>query len=306
MDINKPILPVEAIQERDIDILLLEEFYVDDDFCNWFVNELKLPSFSIKIGVWRSIPDFGLGETDLLFTYNSGNFKIGVLIENKLDASFQDEQYNRYIKRAIEYVEKGIYDKTYVVLIAPQLYCTNQNEFETYLSYESISERLVFTGSKRNLFKSQLLKIASERLRRGYQPKNSEIVQNFWIEYWKHKEQNYPSLIMKKPSIIPFKSDWPMILDERIKSIQFFHKLSQGNVDATFKGISEEIEFEIKSKLPENAILVKHAKSFSIRIFSGKIDRTKDFKSQISVIDQGLKNIEYLRDWILDSNSFQI
>jgi hypothetical protein len=304
MNINKPILPVEAIQERDIDLLLLEEFYTDDDFCNWFINELKLPSFSGKIGVWRSITDFGLGETDLLFSYNSENIKISVLIENKLDASFQDEQFNRYIKRAEEYIEKGIYDKTFVVLIAPQLYCLNQNYFENYISYESISDRLIFTGSKRNLFKSQLLKIASEKLRRGYQPINSEIVQKFWMDYWHYKEQNFPSLEMKKPSIIPFNSDWPMLLDKRIKNIQFFHKLSQGNIDATFKGLTEELANEIKTKLPKNATLVKHSKSFSIRIYIGKIDRTKDFSSQVSIIDESIKNIELLRNWILNSNFF--
>ena len=39
------ILPVESIQERDIDLILLEEFNVDKGFCNWFIDKLKLPLF---------------------------------------------------------------------------------------------------------------------------------------------------------------------------------------------------------------------------------------------------------------------
>lgn len=33
------ILPVESIQERDIDLILLEEFNVEKSFCNWFIDK---------------------------------------------------------------------------------------------------------------------------------------------------------------------------------------------------------------------------------------------------------------------------
>ena len=65
------ILPVESIQERDIDLILLEEFNVDKGFCNWFIDKLKLPLFEKSNIARRSISDFGLGETDILFSYIS-------------------------------------------------------------------------------------------------------------------------------------------------------------------------------------------------------------------------------------------
>ena len=40
------ILPVEAIQERDVDLILLEELATDNSFCEWFINELDLPKIS--------------------------------------------------------------------------------------------------------------------------------------------------------------------------------------------------------------------------------------------------------------------
>ena len=292
------ILPIESIQERDVDLILLEELSTENSFCNWFISELNLPEFYSSNGTWRSITDFGLGETDLLFSYNSNNEKIFVLIENKLDATFQDEQYIRYEKRAKEYVEKKHCDNAYCILVAPNLYCENQNDFENYISYETISRLFEKQNTKRGLFKSQLMQIAVEKLRRGYQPVNSEPVQKFWHNYWNFKNNKIPSLTMKKPNIVPHNSDWPMLYDNDLKDIVFYHKLAQGNSDATFKSPTEYIELKIKESLPKDFKFIKHSKSFSVRISSEKIDRTKDFNEQIEQVEIGMKNLEKIRDWI--------
>ena len=55
------ILPVESIQERDIDLILLEEFNVDKGFCNWFIDKLKLddPVGAVAVhlvcGIWGTL-----------------------------------------------------------------------------------------------------------------------------------------------------------------------------------------------------------------------------------------------------------
>ena len=103
---EETILPVESIQERDVDLILLEELSTDNLFCEWFINELKLPNLTSVNGAWRSISAFGLGETDILFSYNSNSSKIFILIENKLDAVLQCDQFNRYIQRADELFSK--------------------------------------------------------------------------------------------------------------------------------------------------------------------------------------------------------
>jgi len=301
---EEKILPVEAIQERDVDLILLEELTIDNTFCEWLINEMDFPKLTENQGAWRSITDYGLGETDILFSYISENKKIYILIENKLDASFQDKQNKRYLKRAKKYIENGKCDLAFVILIAPKLYCENQSEFESFITYEQIANRLEFTGTKRSLFKSELLKIASEKLRRGYKQVNSLPVQKFWYSYWEFKEENYPNLRMKKPGIVPANSDWPILYDDELKGIVFYHKLGHGNTDATFTGYPKEIEFKIKELLPEWAKFEKHSKSFSIRVFSGKIDRTKDFNEQINHVDNGLKNLERIRNWIIENQNW--
>ena len=62
---NQNLQKLESIQERDIDLLLLEELNVNADFTQWFVHQCELPSLSTFKGTWHSISDFGLGETDL-------------------------------------------------------------------------------------------------------------------------------------------------------------------------------------------------------------------------------------------------
>lgn len=295
---EEKILPIEAIQERDIDLILLEELNVDNTFSEWLVKEMNFPKLIKNNGAWKSICDFGLGETDILFSYNSKNKTIYILIENKLDASFQDKQYERYIKRAENYINNGSCDLVFVILIAPKMYCKNQNEFENFLTYEQIVKRFEFIGSKRSLFKGKLFEIASEKLRRGYKPVNSLPVQKFWHSYWKFKEDNFPNLRMKKPGIVPANSDWPMLYDDNLSGIVFYHKLAQGNVDATFKGFPIETEIRIKENLPSDAIFVKHNKSFSIRYFSGKCERMKDFETQKENVRKGLEKMEKLRKWL--------
>ena len=299
---EQTILPVESILERDVDLILLEELVTDNSFCEWFIAELNLPKLVSVNGAWRSISDFGLGETDILFSYNSINTKILVLIENKLDASFQDTQYERYTKRAKEYLDKKGFDNSFVVLVAPKLYCENQRDFEDFVTYETIASRLEFTGTKRNLFKSKLLKIASEKLRRGYQPINSEPVQKFWHSYWSYKEKYHPIFTMKKPSIVPHNSDWPMLYDDSMKGITFYHKLGQGNTDASFRGFDDELYFKLKKILPKGMSLEKHNKSFSIRIKSGIIHCTKEFDIQLEIIEKGLSNLELIRNWIKEND----
>ncbi|GAB4329924.1 MAG: hypothetical protein Kow0037_05310 [Calditrichia bacterium] len=294
-------LPVESIQERDIDILLLEELSVNVQFCDWFVRELGLPELTYCKSVLKSICEPGLGETDILLEYLSENKQVYVFIENKLNSPFGPRQYNRYLQRAKKAIEDGKCEEAFVVLVAPGLYCETQYFFENFLTYESIANQLKNFEDPRSMFKSRLLKIAVEKLRRGYNPINSTIVQKFWLSYWKYKEEYYPDLKMKKPGIVPHKSDWPTMYDERLANVRFYHKLAQGNVDATFKDASEELERQLIEILPDWAILKKFGRSFSIRVFSGRVNRTGDFSRQIINVDQGLKNIQRLRDWLIEN-----
>ena len=103
---------------------------------------------------------------------------------------------------------------------------------------------------------------------------------------------------MKKPGIVPQNSDWPMLFNDKHKGVIFYHKLGQGNTDVTFRNLSHSEIEELQGKLPEGAELVKHSKSCSVRVFSGKVDRTKAFEEQVDLVRKGLENLEGLRVWL--------
>lgn len=118
---TKTYLPVESVRERDIDFLLIEEMVSSGDFVDFITKQLDLLACSRVVSVERSVNDFNLGETDILVEYLSGSKRVGILIENKLDATFQPRQFQRYKARARQY-RGGGYDEVYCVLIASRLF----------------------------------------------------------------------------------------------------------------------------------------------------------------------------------------
>ncbi|WP_228914596.1 hypothetical protein [Salinimicrobium sediminilitoris] len=74
-----------------------------------------------------------------------------------------------------------------------------------------------------------------------------------------------------------------------------------GALEKTFSGIDDARKNEIKIELPKEVKLVQHSKTFSLRIFTGTIDRKDDFKNQVEVVDYGLQAMTELAKWILDN-----
>lgn len=291
---------VESIQERDIDLLLLEELYADTAFLDWMINKLQLPRLSTFKGAWRSISDYGLGETDILISYQSEKDGIYILLENKLDASFQAEQHNRYIQRSARYVDEGKCDIAVEVLVAPEGYCTNQNDFSKCITYEDISAWFSAAGDARSSFKSELLQIAVEKLRRGYSPTNSEVVQQFWHSYWCLQNELLPEFRMKEPKVVPVNSDWPVLAVDALPNIKFYHKWKQGNVDATFTGLTEAQVNDLEEQCSEPFVVARHHSSCSVRLKSLQIDRLGSFEPQKEAITMGLYHMRALKEYLIN------
>src|ERR1035441_7338347 len=98
-------MAVERKYERDIDILLAEEFAVSPAFASWFLGHTK--NFAgTEANVWDvyvSKSD-ATGESDLVVVFDkaSGDSRFALLIEDKIDAPLQPEQERRYRLRSAE------------------------------------------------------------------------------------------------------------------------------------------------------------------------------------------------------------
>ena len=215
MDLDKyPVLSFTT--ERDMDLLFVEEFRCSDDFVNWFLTSIseEIPNLKdISLTgreVFHSVMKTGKvsGESDIVLDlkYNViGHDKIiRILIEDKIDAQFQQDQPGRYKLRTQNEIEDGDCDESYCVLIAPNEYLESTkgvDSFDSTLSYESVIE---FFDSQINnaekellcryLHKKEIIEQSINKYRRGYSPDIDVNVTDFWQKYYQLANEKYPEL----------------------------------------------------------------------------------------------------------------
>lgn len=133
---------LQSVEERDIDLLLMEEFHIAPDFTSWFAEHVGLgPSVTFD-GAWHSLSDQD-GETDLLLRVRIEEERVAVLIENKVAAPEQPQQDLRYQIRGQRSQEAGRYDRFTTCICAPEVYLSGvplRSTYEHQLSYERIRD----------------------------------------------------------------------------------------------------------------------------------------------------------------------
>ncbi|CAH1569416.1 MULTISPECIES: PD-(D/E)XK nuclease superfamily protein [Vibrio harveyi group] len=186
-----------SINERDIDLVLLEELNVSESFSNWLVTRVTgLPGHIKLVGAWHSVSDNVLGESDLVFIYESEDSSHqAILIENKVDALAQPTQAIRYQQRGKAGIEQGHWVDFITCLIAPQKYLDKTSEiYHTQLSYEEIMAYFVSDTSARGMYKAKLMKNAIDKQRRGYKSTVSNEMTLFARLYLDYVQERYPEL----------------------------------------------------------------------------------------------------------------
>jgi len=155
-----------SIQERDIDLLFIQLIKTSAGFRRWvcqqFFEEACLKEL---LSVSKSV-ETGNGESDIeIGIETEAGDTLLLLVENKIDASLQNRQAERYHERGTRYVEKGICDAFAVGLIAPADYVNEEDReaFGTIVTYESIIRCLNDLSHDATPFVSTLLEQAIEK-----------------------------------------------------------------------------------------------------------------------------------------------
>ena len=301
---------MESIEERDIDLLLLEEFLANVDFLESFVREVfpESPEGWTLEGAWHSVCCAGLGETDLLLVITGAeSFAHALMVENKIDANQQPDQAGRYRERGYLGIKNGKWNSFTTCIVAPQEYLDATPEVLDYdrsLSYETLSEMLDRSFEKlgitpeRSIFRLSLLTKAIKKCRRGYEKIKDEIVTSFWRDYWNASRLKYPEIEMEEPSTEPGEGNWinlyPSVLP---KGYQAIHKLKEGYVDLQLPVKYENILIcmdACRDLLDEDMRVVRTKGSCSIRVIVPQIDPTLSFESQENKAYQGMKVVPRL------------
>ncbi len=298
---------LESVRERDIDLLILEEWNVNKGFCEWLVNKIVRWPFEIVVAkAYHSVMQDNLGETDLFLEFETGDGKYAILIENKIDAIAQDQQGTRYRMRAANLKNKSLYKETYTCITAANHYLETNSEVREYqysVSYEQILDWYASMGDPRSEYKAMVLRLAIDQERRGYFAKEDIQVTKFWHEYWEMLCERRPDVYMREPINIPEGSDWPVLSFTWMPAKwKLRHKWAKSVLDME-TDLQEAEVWEILQKTRDEAMNISRTgKSISISIKVKKVDRKQPFNEQMEAMETALAALEKfssLKDVIL-------
>ncbi|MFN7004219.1 MAG: PD-(D/E)XK nuclease family protein [Roseinatronobacter sp.] len=286
--------PEVSWQERDIDILLLQEFATSSDFTEAFQRRIgrgPAPVTRLRHSVHERLGGLAWGETDIFLSFADGGH---VLIENKITAPFQENQAERYRARAAHHSQLGIAALT--VLIAPESYTmqVSPGDWNAIIPYEALAEMIIGqdTGSR---LRAQILRNANTRATRLRSLSTDRAAQR-----------------AAGPELIAFKTEWFRILDadpvwqanpqkgandeflyrRRVNPFRLtiWHHPMAGYLSVQVpKDHAERVRDALPDPLPEGMKLAIHPKSVYLDVATPPIDMTSGFSSEAGLVMEALQ-----------------
>lgn len=273
---------IASVAERDVDLLLLEELSVSEKFREWFSNLVSGSSeYQSKVGVWHSVVDASLGESDLVFVFASkAGERVAILIENKIDASPQPDQGGRYRLRGQKGISEGYWDRYITCITAPKRYLNSSAHNQVYdveLPYESLAEYFSAPGpeSERLSYKAIVIQEAIEQNRRGYQPEYNLSMTKFVEDYYQIATTEFSELKMQEAKPRPSGSTWVIFNPTALPRGSYLcHQLSAGLVKLFFAPPSsiESLSNRYGPYISEHMKIEPAGKSVAILMQSPRID----------------------------------
>ena len=296
---------IGAVSERDVDLLLVEEFASSPEFVRWFLDRIDAAAPEpVEVMRCRRSATDSTGESDVEVFVRAGDETVAILIENKVHAAAQPRQAERYRERGGGYVHAEICRRFVTVLLAPQNYLRgNPKGFDRAVSYEDLVR--VFEDPEivpaRSRFKCAVLRSAIEKSVKGYQAVEDAAVTQFWLGYWKRAQAIAPDLDMKKPGGLPASSSFVYFRPGNMpKGTYLVHKMAHGLIDIQFDGMAEkvsELRERYRAALRPEMLVTRAAKSGVIRVEVPKLRPSDDITVQVDDVDTCLRRSVEMLDW---------
>ena len=237
---------VERKYERDIDLLLAEEFLVNPSFADWMKAKTDIGSRKARIvDVFVSKAN-NLGESDLIALYELDDGKrFALMIEDKVDAPLQPEQAQRYRLRAEQEVQASLCAAYAVFLCAPHFYlenCSGAEAFDGRISFEEIAAFLRGeSATPRAEYRASFLESAATRRVNNWVREIDEQTEEFWEAAYQLATKEFPILEMKRLKVTK-DSTWinfrPRDMPTQPRRVYIFMKGDRGQMDLTFTGVT--------------------------------------------------------------------
>ncbi|OGO28028.1 MAG: hypothetical protein A2W33_06175 [Chloroflexi bacterium RBG_16_52_11] len=293
MENRKNIL--EAIYERDIDLLVLEEMHVSPAFRKWLVDivleqKVELAQF---LNARHSISQ-ELGESDLFFEFEDAfKHKWVFLIENKITAPSQPDQAKRYADRG----KLGEWDEYKTIILAPEAYLhqsADAPKYDKQITYEMLRGWFLESlhDRERAEYKARIIQDAIDQNRRRNLPLPDPRVTRFWYEYWLCASREFPELAMPMPGDKGAGSNWIGFKPNGLgKGRNIYHKMDSERVDLEIAGAAGSVEKlrSTYSSILADTEIVEAGKSAALRIRVPKLYHFGNFQEQIDNARAGMR-----------------
>lgn len=258
-------ITLDTVLERDMDLLIIEEFISSKEFANLFLDATHIERNSEIVSIQRSLR-FQMGESDIVVVLRTPNgINIGLHIEDKVNAEAQQEQYGRYEERAALLAEELGYTEYRICITAPEHYLNTNEEAKKYpaaVPYERLREYFECQEDIRARFKLALLHCALGKKDLTISVPNAAVT-SFWggfeqiaarkgLEIKASAEQHG-----KESKFIRFKTVLP--------KVYVIYKARHGCVDLQFPGMAGCLPVP-DEMLSEEMYVCDTGKSASVRV----------------------------------------
>jgi len=271
--------------ERDMDLLIMEEFVSSPAFARIFLDAVGLTeSYTIQEAI-HSKTDAEFGESDIVFILSVGNKRHALHVEDKIDAIAMENQHRRYHQRAQKDIANGEYDKYSIVIVAPNKYLMTNKEakkYEHHVKYEQLQSYFMGRTDNRSQYKLALIERAIFEHQNGYQWEADADVVRFCKAMTAYQKKKYPNMPLGTTAWWPYYSTL-------IKDAKLVLKANKGFCDLQFSNsTAEDIYVRVKDYMTNRMNVVKAGKSASVRMIIRPIDFKKEFVDCLPEVDEAL------------------
>lgn len=266
-------MAVERKYERDIDLLLAEEFMVNPSFADWFKARTAFADRGAVVqDVFVSRADV-LGESDLIVLYAGDAGRFALLIEDKVDAPLQPEQAARYRQRGEREIEAGFCAAYATVLCAPRHYIESRSDlgdFDHLIALEEVAGFIRQGGDARAAYRADFLEASSTRRVNTWTRRPDQATDELWRAAHELAVAEFPNLEMK-PLTVTKGSTWITIRPDDMptmpKRVYISLKGDRGFIDLTFTSTTTPtFHARVRDLLGDGMSIHKTGASTAIRL----------------------------------------
>jgi hypothetical protein len=294
MEIQAALRPSRSIQEFRIDFILEEEFSVSLQFAKDFIAACGASFVPERIDrVVHSLND-AHGEADLAVLVVGRSpagdpGKFALLIEDKINASLQPNQAERYRRRGQDGVENTLWDNFLTILVAPHAYISSQHGFDAAIPLEQIREWISSENPRRRMFKCQKIDEAIKKQNTSGVQIVDDNMTVFRTAYYNYRQDfnvlNGTDFEMRRPAPTYSGDVWVTLKSAQLPpGAEFRHRMESGWIELIFKDIDFEKVQPLKAFLDQEGIVLiatgKRKQHTTMQLSIPKISAFYDFAQE--------------------------